>query len=348
MAKGQKSIKKNFLKQKKSKKVGRRSNADRVLAQGTGRSVMKAFGNTSVPRSMSLPNGCWDAFNSCHAALPRAVGPYTVVRTSALLTSSAKFIMIGTTRVQGGSAAIPNENIDYWSNICMAESIGTGAIKNSKATKFSMVKAPGGNANDRASSTFTCCPAAISAQVMGKSNLQSADGQLAAAVVPARMDLYGDVRPWETIGNDLVSYFRPRLMSAGKLSLRGIQMDSHPLSMADVSQFLPMEPTNAPIEPEGGWNGAGMPHFTGWAPMCVYNPDGAALSILVSIEWRVRFDMNDPAVSSHSHHGVTTDSAWDKGVQRATAMLPGVLDIVEKVANTGAAVYNIARGAAFL
>lgn len=292
---------------------------------------------------MSLSNGCWDAFDSRHAPLPRSVGPYTVVRTSALLTSSAKFIMVGTTRVRTG-----NQNGDFWSNICMAESAGTGAIGSTAATKFQVVKAPGGNQNDRHNSTFTCCPAAISCQVMGKTNLQNADGQLAAAVVPARMDLYDDARAWDAIGQDLVSFFRPRLLSAGKLSLRGIQMDSHPLSMADVSEFLPMENTTASVTPTGGWNGQDKPHFLGWAPMCVYNPQEADLSILVSIEWRVRFDLNNPAVSSHSHHGVTTDAAWDQHIRRAHSILPGVLDIVEKVANTGVAVSQMARLAGML
>ena len=348
MVKGAK-VKKVLLKRKKTKRGaalanGRRSNADQVLAQGTGRSVMKAFGSASIPKPLSLPNGCWDAFDSSHAALPRAVGPYTVVRTSALLTSSAKFIMIGTTRVLGQT-----HNGNFWSNVAVAEStIAGGAINATPSTKFQPIAAPGGNHDNRLNSTFTCCPSAISCQVMGKTNLQQADGQLAAAVVPARMDLYGDTRSWEDVGKQVVSYFRPRLMSAGKLSLRGIQMDSFPLSMADVSEFLPMEDTKDSFTPVAGWTGAGLPRFTGWAPMAVYNPNQAELSLLVSIEWRVRFDLNNPAVSSHSHHGVTTDHAWEKHLQRAHAALPGVLDIVEKVASTGAAVYKIGRLASML
>jgi len=353
MVKGAK-VKKVVLKRKKTKRGaaltnGRRSNADQVLAQGTGRSVAKAFGSVSVPKPMSLPSGCWDAFNSSHAALPRSVGPYTVVRTSALLTSNAKFIMVGTTRVRGTNASLGN----FWSNIAMAESVqdpdhAAAEIRSHAVTKFQPVAAPGGNAEDRMSSTFTCCPAAISCQVMGKTNLQQADGQLAAAVVPARMDLYDDTRSWDDVGKQVVSYFRPRLMSAGKLSLRGIQMDSFPLSMNDVSEFLPMEDTTAAFTPSGGWTGSGTPRFCGWAPMAIYNPDQADLSILVSIEWRVRFDLNNPAVSSHAHHGVTTDHAWEKHLQRAHATLPGVLDIVEKVANAGAAVYKIGRMASLL
>ena len=236
MAKASK-VKKIVLKRKKTKRGSalanaRRSNADQVLAQGTGRSVPRAFGAISMPRPMSLPSGCWDAFNSNHAALPRAVGPYTVVRTSALLTSSAKFIMVGTTQTRGASVG------NYWSNIAMAESTTIGGVINASAsTKFQPIAAPGGDAQDRLDSTFTCCPAAISCQVMGKTNLQSADGQLAAAVVPARMDLKDDTRTWDDVGKQVISYFRPRLMSAGKLSLRGIQMDSFPLSMSDVAEI---------------------------------------------------------------------------------------------------------------
>jgi hypothetical protein len=342
MANAQFRLKKKIVKKKRVQPTNR-SNATRVLAQGTGHTVARAFGGgqkTNVPRSLGLPNGCWDAFHSAHAALPRSVGPYTVVRTTKLVDTTSKFSLIGTFRRHNS----PNSGGgDSWSNCVLARSAmgATGAIGTTSATEFVPIPFPG--AKGGMDSTFTCCPAAISVQVMCTDAISAAAGQLAAAVIPARLDLSNDTRTYGEIEDAFVSYFRPRLLSAGKLALRGVQLDSHPLSMADVSEFLPMTIDNLE-SPATPWNDTSAlwhnVHPTGWAPMVVYNPTNAPLALLITVEWRVRFDIANPAVSSHTHHGVSSDMAWDQGIRRATAALPGVLDIVERVANTG---LNLAR-----
>jgi hypothetical protein len=148
-----------------------------------------------------------------------------------------------------------------------------------------------------------------------------------------RFDLTDSTEIWTDISQKTVAYFRPRLLSAGKLALRGVQLNSMPLSMSDCSDFAPLQITAAVTTPPL-WNSPqGRP--VGWAPIVIVNPDTAPIMLLITIEWRVRFDISNPAVSSHTHHGVTSDVAWDGHIQAATRALPGVLDIVEKVANTG-------------
>jgi hypothetical protein len=73
--------------------------------------------------------------------------------------------------------------------------------------------------------------------------------------------------------------------------------------------------------------------------MAFVNPTGADLQMLICVEWRVRFDVGNPAIASHSHHGVSSDVGWDQQIRRATDALPGVIDIVERVANTGMGMY---------
>lgn len=318
---------------------GRRSTADKVLAQGTGRAVSLPFGTTSVPRSLSsgLPAGAWDAFDSSHAPLPRSVGPYTVVRTSMMIQGTASQFLFGTFQIRD-SHGQPN-----WSNVAMASSnLTTGVIGTTNNTFFNAIAFPGGSpqtATVQGQTTFTCCPAALSVQLMGNKSLSESHGQLAACVIPARCDLANDTRTWDAISTNFVSYFRPRLLTAGKLALRGVQMNSHPLSMADVSEFLPMLTKEPGTSNNEAWTDA-SPHPVGWAPIMVYNPDNAHLTFMVSIEWRVRFDVGNPAVASHQHHGVSSDFAWDKKIQQATNALPGVVDIVEKVANAGLGLYR--------
>jgi len=184
---------------------------------------------------------------------------------------------------------------------------------------------------------------------MGPQALSAAAGQVVAAVVPARLDLTDDTRTWEEVQTIVTSYFRPRLLSAGKLTLRGVQMDSHPLSMAEVSSFEPLihEAPNPSGGAARGWSNY-EPYPCGWAPMAFVNPSGAALQLLIAVEWRVRFDIGNPAIASHQHHGVSSDVSWDQQIRRATDALPGVIDIVERVANSGMGIYSKASAAGLI
>ena len=234
-----------------------------------------------------------------------------------------------------------------WSNCVMATQEAQGQISSTTSTGFHYAPFPGGGpVSAPNSTTFTCCPAAISVQIMGPESLSTAAGQMAAAIVPARLDLTSDTRTWDEVQTLITSYFRPRLLSAGKLTLRGVQMDSHPLSMSDVSSFEPMihSTPNPNTTVPGTWN-ENQPFPCGWAPMAFVNPTGAPLQLLIAVEWRVRFDIGNPAVASHTHHGVSTDAGWDQQIRRASEALPGVIDIVERVANTGLGLYSKASAA---
>lgn len=341
-------IKKILKKKQPARRAGKgasRATAERVLGQGVGRAVGRAFGcKHAVPRSLSLHPQAWDAFATVHAPLPRSVGPYTVIRTSFMTQTTSRCGFIGTFKVRsknqssaGGKAVLP----EGWSNCVMVTEEADTVIGTTAATGFHFSPFPGGaDSNARLQTTFTCCPAAVSVQMMGPTSIAAASGQLAAAVVPARLDLTDDTRSWETVQTDITSYFRPRLLSSGKLTLRGVQMDSHPLSMSDVSSFEPMvhEPPNPSVVPARIWNEE-QPYPCGWAPLAFVNPTSAPLQLLIAVEWRVRFDVGNPAVASHQHHGVSSDLSWDHGVRRATEALPGVIDIVERVANTGMGLY---------
>lgn len=327
------------LRKQARKKLGQqvgatRAHADQVLAQGTGRAAARPFGSSHVPRPLGLHPQSWDAFCTQHAPLPRSVGPYTVVRTTFLTKTSARCGLIGTFKRRSATLGPPGTSVspECWSNCVMVTEEAVTAIGTTASTGFHFSPFPGGGSVfNRTQTTFTCCPSAVSAQLIGPTSLNAASGQLAACVIPARMDLTDDTRTWEQVQTDVTSFFRPRLMSAGKLTLRGVQMDSHPLSMADISQFEPLahdtpNPNSPIVAP---WD-VQSPYPCGWAPMAFVNPTGADIQLLIAVEWRVRFDVGNPAVASHSHHGVSSDVNWDHQIRRATAALPGVVDIVEK------------------
>ena len=347
-----KAIKKKQPARRRVGKGATRALGERVLAQGTGRVADRAFGcKMSVPRGPGLHPKSWDAFATAHAPLPRSVGPYTVVRTSFLTQTTAKCGFICTFKKRPfdlpGAGAIINGG---WSNCVMATQQGPNQILSSTSTGFHYAPFPGGTSVGAPNqTTFTCCPAAISVQIMGPEALLEAGGQMAAAVVPARLDLTGDTRTWDEVQTLITSYFRPRLLSAGKITLRGVQMDSHPLSMSDVSSFEPLlhSPPNPNMVDAAVWD-ENQPYPCGWAPLAFVNPTGAPLQLLIAVEWRVRFDVGNPAVSSHQHHGVSTDLGWDQQIRRASDALPGVVDIVERVANTGMGLYARASAAGII
>lgn len=253
--------------------------------------------------------------------------------------TTSKAILVGTFCGPRETGSTGREQSATWSNLVIAEQAGldTDVIGADGATKFYGVPPPanpGHGSNDRGS-TSQCCPSAISVQIMGNKSLNAAEGQLAAGVVPANMDLRASSRKWSDISGEFISYFRPRLLSGAKLALRGVQMNSHPLNMSDCSDFRNMFYSQNSSE--------GHPWVItniateGWAPMFIANPDESDVTLLVTVEWRVRFSIGHPAVSSHTHHGVSSDRTWDDHVRAAVKVLPGVIDIVESVAQRGIA-----------
>lgn len=332
LAKAPKSRRAQLLRSfKASMGNGRRSTADKVLATGVGAPVGKPFGTMqlAIPRSPGrAPMEGWNAFHPYHLPLPRAVGPYTVVRTSVLHTSTAKYIQFGAFRRAAS---------DAWSNIVGFEDrlVGNPINDTTGGGNAVAISVPAPFASNLIGSSFTCVPAAISVQVMSPGPLVGVEGQVAMAVCPTQLDVNARTETWNDLSTEIVSYMRPRLCAVPKLALRGVHMDSYPLNMAAVSEFSPLVYTLSgvtfPMDDS-------IVRPIGFAPLVLVNQNTATLNLLVSVEWRVRFDIGNPAVASHQHHGVTPDSIWNKCINTAVALGNGVRDIADVTANLGQAI----------
>lgn len=303
---------------------GRRANAERVQAQGTGCVAPVPFGGR---RAVGIQG--WNAFSPAHLPLPRSVGPYCIVRTTTRLSASEKFVTFACTLSEQGQ----------WQAVCgFAEGVAgfSGAINAANNTTVFGTTFPGLQAT-AGTTALTVVPSALSVQILNGNALQTTAGILAAGVVKTQMSLQGRTESWDSYSGRFLSFMAPRLMSAGKLALKGVQINSYPLNMNVLSYFATMDPT----EYVGNitWN-SGSPyqiHPEGWAPISVLNTDGVELTYLVAQEWRVRFDLANPAASAHRHHGVTSDGLWDKMVSLASALGHGVQDLPEMIANVGSA-----------
>lgn len=275
---------------------------------------------------------CWDAFHPSHAPLPRAVGPYTVVRTTKLITSSDKVMMFCT-----------SVNLDgLWRALGCISSVNEGsamsAATNARAHK---VPFPG---NELIGSGITAVPSALSVQVMNPGALNTTNGIFAGTVSHAQLNLAGRTgETWNDFATSVISFMRPRLMSAGKLALKGVQADSYPLNMAALANF---EQVDASSDGAFTWSSDGGVYPAGFAPIVFVNEAKTSMNYLVTIEWRVRFDIGNPAVASHTNHGISSDASWAGAIEGMINRGHGIVDIADRVADIGSSVGGLAQSVA--
>lgn len=180
-------------------------------------------------------------------------------------------------------------------------------------------------------------PAAFSIQIMNSEALQASQGMVYIGRAKNKVNLgAGDLtQSFTDVASNLVSYSNPRLCSAGKLALRGVQVDAVPNNMSELAKFTSVYQTSTVNLTLSGSDGF---HQEGFNPIFVYNPNNVELQILVCCEWRVRFDPSNPAYAASRMHAPSSDKTWADTMRQAVAFGNGVVDIVETVARTGQAV----------
>jgi hypothetical protein len=302
---------------------GQRTRADKILAQGVLALPSRPFG----AGRMSVDLRVWDAKLPHHLPLPRAVGPYTTIRVTERLTINEEVSVLGTFKF----AEIHPSFAGEWSSIfCVRNAPGTaaGPIYSLGVTTASYSSA---STLQNIGAAATLVPSAFSVQIMCPEPISSANGVIYAGNLSTSLAIAGDSRDWNVLASNFISNMNPRLLSAGKLALRGVQINSYPLNMAACSEFTPLVYT-------ADFTGTYESEFaqpTGWSPIMIYNPDAAKLELLVTTEWRVRFDPFNPASASHQYHPVASDQTWGKLMHQAASLGNGVKDVVEAVANAG-------------
>lgn len=287
---------------------------------------------------MKLGPRCWDAFHPSHAPLPRAVGPYTVLRTTKLISSSAKVMIFNTAQAHGDTGFGTSSPDGSWLTTCAIGSVNeSNPIADPMNSYVYGCPFPGNNIIGGGTSVV---PAALSVQVMNPGALQSTHGIFAGTVSTAQLDLTGRIgETWTEFSNSVISYMKPRLMSAGKLALRGVQADAYPLNMSALSDFGHVRHVG-----DGAitWEKATGFHPAGFSPIVFINEEKEPINYLVTIEWRVRFDIGNAAVATHTDHGVSSDASWAAAIKSMVDRGHGMMDIADKVANMGASAARVA------
>jgi len=330
-----KKLMKKIVKQKKSSS---KKNWARLygIKQGVGAVTKAAFPKKRRPNGGSakkcgfMSRHALNAMHPFHLALPRAVGGYTVIRTTDIINTTQEAILFGTFKGPGAEFS----ETTWLDAIAVRNTNGGATLPINDATT-------GGNAYFHTSTALAATalngarmvPAAMTVQIMNGDSLQNADGIAYIGRSKTVLDLMGDTRSWNDLMKELVSYSAPRLCSGGKLALRGVQINAIPNNLSVLSDFVPRRLIT---EGQHVWTEATYSlDFEGFGPIFVYNPDKMALKYLVTIEWRMRFDPLNPAYAGHVVHPPASESTWSKVIADAEAMGNGVHDIADVTADIG-------------
>lgn len=321
MVKGIKVLK---LKIKKSKKNGKTKASLFGIKQGVGKVTKNAFPKARRAKKTTGPSVVKNALNAMHPAhlpLPRAVGGYSVIRTTDIVNSAKACILFGAFKGPGAEFT----ETCWLNTIAVANKDGGAntAINATNNTTFF------GSASLETSSLngSKMVPAAITVQVMNGTALQTTNGIVYVGRSKTVLDLMGNTRTWNDTLKELVSYSAPRLCSAGKLALRGVQVNAVPNNMSVLSDFTPRRILDTG---DRTWAEADTPaDFEGFGPIFVYNPELVPLNYLVTIEWRMRFDPLNPAYAGHTVHVPASEATWSRVISDAEAAGNGVFDIAD-------------------
>lgn len=258
--------------------------------------------------------------------LPRATGPYTVIRVTRRLSNNARVNIFGTYTAGDSHDAI----------CCVSDQNSAGKM-NDPSNAYYYANDMGGIGK-----AATLVPSAFSIQVMNPNALQTTSGVVYAGVMNTQAAVANRDEVWSVWADKFVEFQNPRILTAPKLALRGVQINSYPLNMSALSDFRQMITRDVTDGPFTWTDPTAQPK--GFAPIVVYNATDATpptLEYLVTTEYRVRFDLDNIASASHKHHPVASDKTWGDLMSRAAALGNGVIDIAEGISNVG---QMVARG----
>lgn len=287
-------------------------------------------GNRSIRRYL-------DATLLDHLPLPRPTGPYTVVRLTNYYSLDNGVVMFGPEMIQEGSSTIPGGKFG-WTNVIgrasVNSAVGVNATNNCVALSMTPL---------HALDTLTqIVPAALTVQVMNPEAVQTTSGMIWGGVCRTQLPIGLTAEPWDYYAQNFISLMTPRVLSAAKLAFRGVVGNAYPLNMSELSNFHNLVKTNAATSKIiTSWNNTqgsypetdGQPK--GMTPIMFVNPDRVALIYQVTVEYRVRFALSNPAAAGHVQHKAGSTAMWDAALSVAGTLGHGIMDIAEQVAANG-------------
>lgn len=321
------------------------------IKQGAGGTVGRSFGSRPMKRQRKgrkNGNGCsrrgnvdvWDAFHPAHLPLPRAVAPYTVIRTTAVWNPATeerrRFNLFGPI-MRAGSG----QDGGRWSSaFCMGSNKEMTDLMSATDGWHRYCFSPMHTASWQAASVT---PAAFSIQVLNPSALQGTNGMLYIGRCKNKVNVSeGPISDdFRTLADSLISFSNPRMCSAAKLALRGVQVDAVPNNMSELAKFTTLEQSS---DEDVTMASSNTYHGEGFNPIFIDNPSAVEIQVLVCCEWRVRFDPSNPAYAANVAHKPSTDTDWWHTMEKALVRGHGVVDLLDRVAAYGQPIASALAG----
>jgi hypothetical protein len=274
------------------------------------------FGNT---RSVNM--SVWNAISPSHLALPMAVGPYCVVRFTRRFNTNAKVIVFGTYRGQQAG---------NWRSTVAVSSVTNNTAINAANNAFAWNLVP-----DFSGET-TMAPSALTVQCTNPNALQTTSGIVYAGVMKSQAALAGNTTTWDNFSVQFVQTQSARVISAGRLAVRGVTASSYPIHVTPIQDFVQMTVTN---DSAFTWDSSNI-QPVGFAPIVFINTQSGGtpdlpLEYMVTLEYRVRYDLLLSASSAHTYHQPVSHSLWASLMQKAVSLGHGIMDIGDAVSDAG-------------
>ena len=198
-----------------------------------------------------------------------------------------------------------------------------------------------------------CVPAAVTVQVINPEALQTTAGTVFAGRLRTLPSMIDRSITWRDFANNFLSYNAPRVCSAAKLALRGIQMDGAPYDMSSLASFQPRKTT---LGGAYSWDGTTTDvkdnsDVDGFGPMIVYNQGSGGirpnLTYIVTPEWPGRSAPSNPAQPAAQCYPPPSHTPPSPAIKALDDVGNGAVDIVERVAAAGqfaSKMYNTYKG----
>ncbi len=321
------SIRKKIAKDKstvKRAKLGLARDKVKLLSNSVASSVSKPFGSKALPKlgPGRLGRVAWDATNPFHLPLPVTTGPYQVVRlTRTWTTSSGEQTLILGPFV---SDAITGGRAEGWENaICLFNALPLSNAMNATsgvASRCLDVSSLGDGT--------TLVPSAFTVTLMNGNALQTTSGVIYMGRMNSCPTLANVSRTWQSFTDTFIANHSPRLLSAAKLAMGAVKCSAIPANMSALGNFSSF---TSSTDSTFTWNGttSGDLENGGFAPIVIVKPAGLTLTVMVTVELRIRFDPDHIASSTHVHHKAVPDTVWNDAIAAAVSAGHGVYDIAE-------------------
>ena len=306
------------------------------IKQGAAAAVRQPFGNGRKKQAARPSNAVIHRYLNAtlrdHLPLPRPTGPYTVLRLTNLFALDKAFVMFGPEIFEKGNGTISWTNIVGRASVNAANPVN--AANNCVALSMTALRA--------LDPLTQVVPSALTVQVMNPEAVQTTTGMVWGGISRTQLPIGTTSDTWDFYGNSFISLMTPRVMSAAKLAFRGVTGNAYPLNMSELSNFHPLTRSSSDqAQITTSWNLTsgtipetdGQP--VGMTPIVFVNPDRVNLIYQVTVEYRVRFALSNPAAAGHVQHKAGSTAMWDAAVSAAGAVGHGLMDIAEQVAADG-------------